>query len=174
MNATTRPRFHPPVTAIDRVLQTLGLAGAAALVALLLGGESLLPDRVPLHFDAAGQPNRWGAPGELLLVPVVGLVLYGLLTLFARVPHHYNYPWEITAENAPRQYALARRLVFTLRAAVVWIFVALLWGTGRVATGSSSSLGPWFLVVALSATLVPIVVYLLIASSDRDSKETDG
>lgn len=41
-----------------------------------------LPERVPLHFDIAGNPNRWGSPWELFAVFVgLGLLYLGISIL---------------------------------------------------------------------------------------------
>jgi uncharacterized membrane protein len=51
------------------------------------------PDRVPVHWNLAGQPNRWGGRFEgLLAVPFEALGLYLLLLLLPRLdPGRANY-----------------------------------------------------------------------------------
>ena len=39
-------------------------------------GATPLPDKVPTHFDAAGNANVWGPPGTLWLLPLVAVGLY--------------------------------------------------------------------------------------------------
>ena len=40
-------------------------------------GPNPLPERIATHFDAAGNPNGWGPPAMLLLLPVIGAVVFG-------------------------------------------------------------------------------------------------
>lgn len=155
---------------LDHVLRMLALAGAgglsAVLVALLIA-PSFLPGRVPLHFGASGQPDRWGSARELMLVPVIALALYALLSFVARIPHHYNYPVAITPQNAERQYFLARRLIFALRAVLVWIFLVLFWKVRRVAIGEATGLGPLFFFLAVGLVGACVAWYLVAAIRSR-------
>lgn len=50
-----------------------------AVIGLVLTAAALpfLPETVPVHFDAAWNPDRWGSRGELLLLPAVLLLLAG-------------------------------------------------------------------------------------------------
>ena len=62
----------------DRV--TWGLLGGMLVSALVMYGAMALvyerlPDRLALHFDALGQPDRIGQRGEVLRLPVIALML---------------------------------------------------------------------------------------------------
>lgn len=97
----------------------------------------------------------------------IGLLLYTGLTLVARIPHHYNYPWAITPSNAERQYALARRLLLGLRAVMIWFFVLILWETARVARGDAEMLSPLFLLIFLGAIGSCMAWYFIAARRAR-------
>jgi hypothetical protein len=159
-----RPRLDLPYSHAERVAQSvllLGIATAIALTGLLWPS---LPERVPTHFGFSGAPDAWGAKSSMLLLPLLTLVMGPGFALLARVPHWYNYPVTITAENAPRQYRLARTMMLWLGAEVVWIFTALTWGTARVAAGQSAGLGVWPMValtVLPFGTLIPFLVAAL-------------
>ena len=76
---------------------------AAALVFLCLTwgwtaqalfGANPLPAQIPVHFDLAGRPDRWGTPQTLWLIPLMTAVIYSLMTLVARYPSalaHYRH-----------------------------------------------------------------------------------
>src|SRR5690606_34838390 len=102
------------------------------------------------HFDFSGRPDAWAGKGGLLAVPIVLLGLYALLTLIGRAPHLYNYPVEITPENARTQYLLARALLAELKATICVALAYLAWAAAAVARGARESLDPWFLVVMLA------------------------
>jgi len=42
----------------------------------------VFPDRIPAHWNALGEVDRWGSKYELLLVPVVQLLVVGLLQVW--------------------------------------------------------------------------------------------
>lgn len=59
---------------------TWGLMGGLVMTALVLFGTMALvyqrlPERLPLHFDVFGQPDRFGERSEVLRLPVVALLL---------------------------------------------------------------------------------------------------
>lgn len=162
-----RPRVELPLSTLDRVLQAAALLGAFVLAAALIAIPTTMPERVPLHFGASGQPDRWGSPMELMFLPAIGIVMWVSLELLARVPHIYNYPVAITTENAARQYTLARRLVRWLNATLVWLFALLLLETARVASGARSELGPAIVFVPLGGIALLVVWYFVAALRAR-------
>ena len=67
-----------------------------------LNGTEKLPDRIPTHFDISGQPNGWGPPGFLWLLPIVGAGLYLLMTVLGSIQfRRYNLPVRVTEANLP-------------------------------------------------------------------------
>jgi uncharacterized membrane protein len=148
-------------TKSDVLLQGIALAGLVAAGIMLALQWPKLPDVVPRHFDIAGRPDAWGSKRSLLQLPVVTFILYVLLTVGERFPNHFNYPWRITQENAQTQYRLARRLVISLKALIVWTFFFILWRALETAVGQRGGLGPWFvpLIVGAPAVLIGFFIY---------------
>ena len=67
-----------------------------------LYGPDRLPARVPTHFDISGQPNAWGSPENLWLLPIVGAGLYLLMTALGSIQFRsYNLPVRVTQANLP-------------------------------------------------------------------------
>lgn len=63
----------------DRWGQGLLIAGLVALVALLgllMTRFPTLPRLLPLHFDAAGNPDRLGPRGQIFFVPAIGGIVF--------------------------------------------------------------------------------------------------
>lgn len=69
------PAYSTPERVLLGVAVGMPLLSLAALLVLLPS----LPDQVPLHFDAAGEADRYGSPLELLTLPLMGLGLTVLL-----------------------------------------------------------------------------------------------
>ncbi|MPY65900.1 DUF1648 domain-containing protein [Deinococcus sp. SDU3-2] len=83
--AVAGARQHlPAYSASERVL--LGVAVGLPLLSLaaLLILLPSLPEQVPLHFNAAGEADRFGSPLELLTLPLIGLGLTALLWASSR------------------------------------------------------------------------------------------
>ena len=55
-------------------LLALGLVALLALVGLLCFKFPALPRLVPLHFDAAGNPDRLGPRAQVFIIPLIGLL----------------------------------------------------------------------------------------------------
>lgn len=125
-----------------------------------------LPESIPLHFDFGGHPDRWGDRNAIILVPLVGVLLFALLSFVARIPHLYNYPWPITPENAPRQYALARTLIRAVKTVVVILFALLTVHQCRTALGLAGG-APLAVPTILICLAVILAVYYVAAKRAR-------
>jgi uncharacterized membrane protein len=112
-------------------------------------GAGRLPDRIPTHFNFAGQPDAWGKPPVLPLMLIVAAVLYLGITLLARFPSIFNYPVEVTAENRPRLEALALDLIAWTKMEMVCLFAWIQWSTVEVARQGHGGLSPALLPVFL-------------------------
>jgi uncharacterized membrane protein len=113
-----------------KLLEVFGLAGLAALVWLTysaLYGPDRLPDRVPTHFDAAGNPNAWGSPHMMIIMPVTAGAIYLLMSLVAQFPASFHYPVRATPQTLPRLQAVTLNLVAWLKAEIAWLFALLQW-----------------------------------------------
>ncbi len=122
---------------------------------------------MPVHFGLSGQADGWGRREILLLLPAVGIVLYGLFSVLVRIPHRYNYPWAITPQNQKRQFLLARRLLLTLRALLTLLLVSLFLQATFVAQGKVQGVGWWFLPLSLSLIGAAIGFYFRAALRAR-------
>jgi uncharacterized membrane protein len=121
-----------------------------AVTAYALLGPNPLPGRIPTHFDLAGNPNGWGKPEVLWLLPIVGAILYALMTLVARYPAHFNYPVVVTSANRATLQHLGLRMVGWLKAEVLCLFAGIQVMTIQAAKGTSGGLYPLLFVIALS------------------------
>ncbi len=70
----------------------------AALALLLSWGATLIalavfPERVPAHWNPAGEVDRWGSKYELLFLPVLQLLLVAFMLLWPRLDPARRGPW---------------------------------------------------------------------------------
>ncbi|MBO5555643.1 MAG: DUF1648 domain-containing protein, partial [Oscillospiraceae bacterium] len=63
------------------ILTALGAALLLAATVFVLVRWPAVPDRIPAHFDAAGQPDGFGAKSGLAVLLVFGWVMYVLVTV---------------------------------------------------------------------------------------------
>jgi len=160
-----KPKLDIPYTALERVVQVLPLIAIAWSIVYLIVQWPELPSRIPAHFNGKGEIDRWGSKWELIILPAIGIVLYAGLAVLSRFPHVYNYPVRITEENAPRQYALARKMIGWLNLEIVAIFLYI----QRMSILSAledgdGGLGQWSMPIILAVLLGTIVGYFVLAS----------
>jgi uncharacterized membrane protein len=160
---------------LRKTLEVIGLGTLAVLFWITyraLYGPDPLPDRVPTHFDLAGQPNGWGSPSGLLLLPVVAAALYLLLTVGSQFPASFKFPIRVTAGNRPRLEALSRQMLAWLKVDLVclftWIQRSILDGVRQGSFRLFPALMPLFLVVVLG-TAVGYVVAMVLAGRPGSS-----
>lgn len=77
-------RHLPPLTFSERVLFALMLGLPLLSLAACVVALPQLPEQVPVHFDLAGRPDRFGSPLELLTLPLLGLGLAGFFAAIMR------------------------------------------------------------------------------------------
>lgn len=92
-----------------------------------LHGPNPLPEKIPTHFDAAGNPNGWGSSSALLLLPAMAVGLYLLITITAQFPAAFKFPVPVTAENRQRLEALTLRMIAWIKIELVCLFTWIQW-----------------------------------------------
>ena len=149
-----------PAQFIDHFLRYAGLIVVLGLWILVLVAYGELPEQVPMHFDAAGNPDRWGDKAELFMLPALATLMYGFMAILSKFPRSFNYPVRITATNAAFQYRLGLRLID-------WISfsVPLLFGVGMIeimsiAMGRGPILGGLLLPLLVGFVLIPVVYFV--------------
>ncbi len=164
----SRPDIQPGFTGIDRLLETVAWLCIVALWLVVILFYESLPEVIPTHFNAAGEVDDTGDKIVLLLMPVIGTLLFLGLTILSRYPRIFNFPVEINAENAFRQYTNAVRMLRYLKGMVALIF---LWITAAVilkAGGQTSGgIGAWSLPLMLALILIPILYFVIKAIRQR-------
>lgn len=159
-----RPVLELPFSGWEKGLEILALIGIFVLLFLVCQWWEALPQRIPTHFGAGGEPDAWGSKSSLLIITIVAIATYGLLTILNRYPHTFNYLVEITEANAEEQYRMARQLMAVLKVEITWMFAYIQWITIQVALGKASGLGSLFLLITMIVLLGSLGVYLYKAS----------
>lgn len=167
MKPSERPVINIPHTPLEVGLEVVAIGVLFWTIVKVVLFWSSLPDEVPSHFGVSGAVDAWSDKWTLLVLPMVGLVLYTLLTIANRYPHHFNYAWPITLQNAERQYKLAHSLMIWLKTEVMLLFAYLEWTTIGTALGRMNSLGFFFLPLALVALFGTLGVYFYQAFQAR-------
>jgi uncharacterized membrane protein len=149
-----RPILRIKLTPADWALEIVGYTILVLLWALTLWSIQTMPSEVPIHFNLQGEVDRMGDPSNLLLLPVVASVIVIGLTLLHFFPHLFNYPQEVTLDNAESQYRFATRILRLVRAMSAGIFLGIVVLVRLTTSGKADGLGVWFLPVAVGLLLL--------------------
>lgn len=143
---------HPLDKLMNR-MSLLVLLGTALFLALYWRH---IPQEVPMHFNAAGQIDRWGSKAELLILPVIAWLLYLLMTVVEQFPGAWNTGVKVTEENRERVYALLGHMLSTLKFLIMVMFAWItLW------CALAKPLPVWFLPVVLGAVFGDMIYWLV-------------
>ena len=133
-----------------KILELLGLTALALLGWMTwsaLYGPHPLPGRVPTHFDASGQPNGWGSPAGMVLLPLIAGMLYLLMSVVMRFPSAFHFPVRSTALNRARLEAVTLDMIAWLKTELACLFAVLQWAFIQAAESGEGRLFPRILPV---------------------------
>ena len=114
------------------------------------------PEKIAMHFNAAGEIDRWGDKGALLILPIIGCVLYGVLVLVGYIPNAWNVPIRITEENKERVFRIMTHFVSSLKITIL-MFVTLI----TVCSALAVNLPVWVGFSMLGLIALTVVYYLV-------------
>ena len=144
--------------ALDTIETIVSLLCLVGVVVYLILAWNTIPDKIPGHYNAAGEVNRWGNKSELIMLPIISWVTYGLITLIEHFPQIWNTGVRVTADNRAEVYRLLKSMI-----AVVKMFVLLMFASLTVLSSLSLNLPMWYVLaflVALFGTIAYFIVRL--------------
>lgn len=156
-----RPKLKLELTKIDKAVEIMGWLLICADWTLVINTYKSLPNIIPTHYNGAGLADGFGDKSMIFTLPLVATVLFVGLTILNRFPHIFNYPTDITANNALRQYTNATRLIRYLKVIFVVIFGLISYQTIKHEDGQTGGLGVWFLPLTLGLIFIPITYFII-------------
>ena len=133
-------------TRIDWFIEMICILLLGGITLYLILSWSTIPDKIPMHFNVAGQVDRWGNKIEIIFMPIVSWLLYGFITLMEQFPKAWNTGVQVTEENAPRVYRVLKSMVKTTKLFVVIVFFYI-----TICSIKAQSMSLW-------ATLIELIV----------------
>ena len=88
-----------------------------------------LPEKIPIHYNAAGVIDRYGNKLEIFILLIVTWVMYIGLSLVTRVPQFWNTGVSVTAENKDRVYRILKNMLKIIKMEIIVIFCYLIYNT---------------------------------------------
>ena len=141
----------------EKIGDILGYTVYFGSIAFMIFMWNSLPDKVPAHYNALGEVDRWGSKTELLILPVIGALVGGLMQFIERFPHIHNYPERLNEDNAREFYLVSRKLTNQLKNIIFIIFALISFESIAVALDWGSPFGKWFLPILIVGVTIPII-----------------
>lgn len=153
-----RPKIKLPKTKSEWVFDIIGYTTYIASIVFLIVIWGRLPDKVPAHYNLAGEIDRWGSKWELLILPIIGGLTLIFMQILENYPEIHNYPSRLNEENAAQFYLISRKMLNQLKNVCLLTFSALLFESVLIALKWWERSGIWFLPVIVIAAMLPLIV----------------
>jgi uncharacterized membrane protein len=154
-----RPRIKLELSKIDLIIETIGALGLILTLILIVTNYQDLPEIIPRHYDLNGKPDGFSSKSTIWFLPTVTLIMYIGLTILSRFPHIYNYPYNITVDNAERQYKNSAMMIRLLKMLLAFQFLYMTYAKIKIGLGEFDGLGILFTPVTLIVILGTIGVF---------------
>lgn len=118
-----------------------------------------LPEKIPIHYNAAGVIDRYGNKLEIFILLIVTWVMYIGLSLVTRVPQFWNTGVSVTAENKDRVYRILKNMLKIIKMEIIVIFCYLIYNTTTL-YNLPKWFVPVFLVLLFSTMLISFIVLI--------------
>jgi uncharacterized membrane protein len=122
-------------------------------------GPNPLPQRIPTHFNAMGEPNAWGSPSTLWLLPGVAAFVFMLISAVSLFPAAFNFPVRSTPLNRPRLVMLTIRMMAWIKVELVCLFLYIQWTIIESVRGGHVALSPLIVPAFLVAVFGTIAAH---------------
>ena len=162
-----RPRIKLQLNQTDKILEVVGWVSVFGIWALPLINYFDLPEIIPIHFNGAGKADRFGNKTHIFVLPIISTLLFIGLTILNKHPHIFNYPSQITKENAVHQYTNATRMMRVLKLVIVLLFGLIIFKTIENVNGNADGLGTWFLPFTIGLFISLTIYFLIISMKDK-------
>ena len=118
-----------------------------------------LPEKIPIHYNAAGVIDRYGNKLEIFILLIVTWVMYIGLSLVTRVTQFWNTGVSVTAENKDRVYRILKNMLKIIKMEIIVIFCYLIYNTTTL-YDLPKWFVPVFLVLLFSTMLISFIVLI--------------
>ena len=127
----SRPKLKVPLSKSEIIVEGLGWILLFSMWCYILFVYNRLPDIIPTHFSFSGKADAYGSKSSIFTLPILGLIIFVLLTILNRFPHIFNYTVIITEDNALQQYKMGTRVLRYLKLIIAIIFIAIVYFTTK-------------------------------------------
>lgn len=143
-------------TKLQIMMELVAALIMVGMVAYLIFKWGDVPDKIPGHYNAAGEIDRWGNKSELIVLPIISFLMYLLLTGVERFPSIWNMPVKITDKNRDEIYGNMLSMLIVMKVGILACFSYLSYNGIE-----AKSLSIWYLPVFLVIIFGTMIYYIV-------------
>lgn len=155
-----RPKINLKINKTDYAFEALAGTFLILNVLKVALNFSDLPAQIPQHFSGTGAVDGVGSKNMILFLPGISLFTFLLLSVAQRIPHHHNFPVQLTPANITRQYENSVRMLRVIKAITCALFLYIAYGTIETAYGHMNGLSNWFVPITITALATTIIYFV--------------
>lgn len=156
----TRPKFKILFSPLDKKSEFAAYILLSVLWILFLFTYYDLPDTIPIHYNASGVPDDFGNKTTIILLPIIGTILFWLLTIINKHPRIFNKTTSLNRQDTKQDFTYVTRLFRFYKLAIVIIFSLIVLFTYLTAIGKTKGLGVWFLPFIICIMMIPTIFFI--------------
>lgn len=112
-----------------------------------------VPDKIPMHYNFAGEADGFGGKTSLIILTVVAWLTFLIVSVSTKNPEKWNMPVEVTEENKSRLFAITRAMMEALKLLTTILFVLML------TTAAAGVATPqWAMIVIIAAIILVVAI----------------
>jgi uncharacterized membrane protein len=143
-------------TVFDRICDGLSILILLGVSVFLLVKWPTIPEKIPMHYNAAGVIDRYGVKSELIVEPIIAWILYGGMTALSFFPQVWNTGVRVTEENRERVYRTLKHMMSSMKLVVAVNFSYL-----TIISMLGLALPAWYTPVFLVITFGTLICWIL-------------
>ena len=148
-------------------MRFVGWVSVVGIWALTLTNYSILPEIIPIHFNGAGKADGFGNKTHIFVLPIISTLLFIGLTILNKHPHIFNYPSQITKENAVRSIYKCNSNDKGFEISYCSTFWINRFRKIQIVNGHADGLGTWFLPFTIGVFLILTLYFLMMSMKDK-------
>ncbi len=157
-----------PRNTIDKVLEAVALFFLIMIWVTVTVLYSKLPEIIPIHFNAAGEPNNWGGKFHLLIIAGIATFTMILVGLSAYFPlRSINIRITFTEQNIIPQTILGARYLRILNILVGLLFLFIVCSMSESVLPVKNGLFMILSVFVVLLILLCCIIYYILARRIR-------
>ena len=143
-------------TRLQKIIEVIGIVITIVYIIYFIVSFGNLPDKTPAHYDFAGEVTRYGSKYEMLIMPILGVLMYGGITILQKYPKAWNVPIKVKPENEVEIYTILRTLIILTKVQMIGIFALISYYSSNM-----KSIPTYMSVLFIVVPIITIIIGLI-------------